>query len=69
MVFYFASDDHCPIHSAAILCMCDADPLRTGQQQTGAMSRSIDFFVTSPNCYCFVGITVLVTMNDVVKLI
>ena len=41
MVFYFASDDHCPIHSVAILCMCDADPLRAVQQQIGAMSSRI----------------------------
>ena len=27
-LFLFSPDDHCPIDSAAILCMCDADPLR-----------------------------------------
>jgi hypothetical protein len=27
-VVFISPDDHCPIHSAAILCMGDADPLR-----------------------------------------
>ena len=45
MVFYLAADDHCPIHSATILCMCDADPLRAVQEQIGAMSRRIGLYV------------------------
>src|SRR6516162_1424501 len=37
-LFLSSPDDHCPIDSAAILCMCDADPLRPVQQQIVAMS-------------------------------
>jgi hypothetical protein len=33
----FRPDDHCPVNSVAILCMCDTDPLRAAQQQIGAM--------------------------------
>jgi hypothetical protein len=35
-------DDHCPIGSAAILRVCNANPLRAVQQQVGAMSSRID---------------------------
>ena len=41
MSFHFSADDQCPIHSATILCMCEADPLRAVQQQIGAMSTQI----------------------------
>ena len=41
ILFLFSPDDHRPIDSAAILCMCDADPLRPVQQQIGAMHSRI----------------------------
>ena len=40
-LFLFSPDDHCPIDSAAVLGMCDADPLRPVQQQIGAMHSRI----------------------------
>jgi hypothetical protein len=41
-LFLFSPDDHCPIDSAAILRMCDVDPLRPVQQQIGAMHAVTD---------------------------
>jgi len=37
----FRPDDHCPVNSVAILCMCNTDPLRAVQQQIGAMSSRV----------------------------
>jgi hypothetical protein len=40
-LFLFSPDDHCPIDSTAILCMCDADPPRPVQQEIGTMHSRI----------------------------
>jgi hypothetical protein len=40
-LFLFSPDDQGPIDSAAVLGMCDADPLRPVQQQIGAMHSRI----------------------------
>ena len=42
----FSSDDHCPIGSAAILRMCNTDPLRAVQRDKGGPEEAVT--VASP---------------------